>query len=387
MIKAEHLRKQFSTVLAVDDVSLEVSRGKIFGLLGPNGAGKSTTIRMLLNIIPPDSGTVAFDGAQFQSALQNKIGYLPEERGLYRKNKLLDSILYFASLKGIPVNEAKQRAIQWLRRFDLERYAGKRTEELSKGNQQKVQFIISILHDPQYIVLDEPFSGLDPVNQILLKDILQDLKQQEKVIIFSTHQMDSAEKLCDEICLINHGKIVLEGNLKNIKQRYGKNSVHIEFIGDGSFLSRLPSVKHATVYENYAELELDGETHSRGLLSKIASNVEVRKFEFVEPSLNSIFLDVVGVPDQTHEEERTEIALPKAAIKRDPRITKALFSFIIVAIVTVVLVIVSLKKGENAWTTPVVFAAATVFSLFRYLKLKKESAKPERDSFEGTSPK
>jgi ABC-2 type transport system ATP-binding protein len=375
MIKAEHLRKQFSTVLAVDDVSLEVSRGKIFGLLGPNGAGKSTTIRMLLNIISPDNGSVMFDGAPFQAALQNKIGYLPEERGLYRKNKLLDSILYFASLKGVAVSEAKQRAMQWLRRFDLEGYAGRRTEELSKGNQQKVQFIISIIHDPEYIVLDEPFSGLDPVNQILLKDILQDLKQQQKVIIFSTHQMDSAEKLCDEICLINHGKIVLEGSLRNVKQRYGKNSVHVEFIGDGSFLSSLSSVKQATVYENYAELELDGETHSRGLLSTIASNVEVRKFEFVEPSLNSIFLDVVGVPEQQQEDHK-EISLPKSIVtKKDPRVTKALFSFIIVGLITIVLIIGNLKKGGDSWLNVALFAVVTVFTLFRYFKIRKDSSK------------
>ncbi len=376
MIKAEHLRKQFSTVLAVDNISLEVSPGKIFGLLGPNGAGKSTTIRMLLNITPPDSGTVLFDGVPFQPSIQNKIGYLPEERGLYRKNKLLDTILYFASLKGMVGSEAKRSAMQWLQRFDLESYATKRIEELSKGNQQKVQFIISILHNPQYVVLDEPFSGLDPVNQILLKDILQDLKQQEKVIIFSTHQMDSAEKLCDEICLIDHGKILLEGNLKNVKQKLGKNSVHLEFTGDGSFLSQLPSVKRATVYENYAELELNGETQSHNLLSMIVPKLEVRKFEFVEPSLNSIFLDVVGVPEQAHEAESRDRSLQNiVAVKKDPRVTKALFSFIVVAFVTVVLIIVNLKKGSGAWATPALFAGATVFSLFRYLKMKSDSGK------------
>jgi ABC-2 type transport system ATP-binding protein len=190
----------------------------------------------------------------------------------------------------------KQKALEWLRRFNLEAYAKRKVEELSKGNQQKAQFITAILHDPDYIVLDEPFSGLDPVNQIVLKDILQELKQQGKAIIFSTHQMDSAEKLCDEICLINRGKIVLEGSLKEVKQKFGKNSVHVEFVGDGSFIQALPQVKNATVYENYAELQLNGAISSRELLSSISSKVEIRKFEFVEPSLNSIFLDVVGLP-------------------------------------------------------------------------------------------
>ncbi len=211
IIRADNLRKQYANVVAVDDVSLQVEAGRIFGLIGPNGAGKTTTIRMILNIITPDKGTVTFDGAPFDRNIQNRIGYLPEERGLYKKNKLLDTILYFAGLRGMNGVGAKQKALEWLRRFNLEAYAKRKVEELSKGNQQKAQFIISILHDPEYIVLDEPFSGLDPVNQIVLKDILKDLKQQGKAIIFSTHQMDSAEKLCDEICLINRGKIVLEG--------------------------------------------------------------------------------------------------------------------------------------------------------------------------------
>ncbi|MDE3058097.1 MAG: DUF4162 domain-containing protein, partial [Bacteroidota bacterium] len=248
----------------------------------------------------------------------------------------------------------------------------KRIEELSKGNQQKVQFIISILHDPEYIVLDEPFSGLDPVNQILLKDILQDLKKQGRVIVFSTHQMDAAEKLCDEICLINHGKILLEGDLKKVKQDFGSNSVHLEFTGDGSFLSKLPSVERATVYENYAELELDGAPQTRNLLPAIASKLDVRKFEFVEPSLNAIFLDAVGIPEQTPGPESPGVSLPKQdAVKRDPRLTKLLLSFIIIALVTVVLIIVKVKKGDSSWTTPAIFAAAALYSLFRYLKMKK----------------
>ncbi len=294
MLAVAHLRKEYATVLAVDDVSFQANSGEIFGLLGPNGAGKTTSIRMILNIISPDGGEVTFDGKPMDDQMRNHIGYLPEERGLYRKSKLLNTILYFAGLKGIPHAEAKRRAYDWLKRFDLLSCYEQKVEELSKGNQQKVQFIISILHDPKLVILDEPFSGLDPINQILLKDILLELKQQGKAIIFSTHMMEQAEKLCEKICLINHGKVVLEGELAEVKRRFGKNSVHIEFEGDGSFLSALPMVKQAMVYENAAELELKDQGASSQLLAEIAQRLNIRKFEFQEPSLHSIFLKTVG---------------------------------------------------------------------------------------------
>lgn len=300
MLTVSQLRKQYNTVLAVDGVSLEVQKGQILGLLGPNGAGKTTTIRMILNIIQQDTGTILYDGKPFDDSIRNLIGYLPEERGLYRKNKLLNTILYFASLKGIPSDEAKRRAYQWLERFELLNYHEHKLEELSKGNQQKVQFIISILHDPQLVILDEPFSGLDPVNQIVLKDILVELKQQGKAIIFSTHQMDHAEKLCDTICLINHGKVILEGRVEEIKRSYGKNTIQMIYTGNGSFLSDLPSVKAAYVYENYAELVLDSDHHENKLLVEIATRLNIRKYENVEPSLNAIFLELVGA-DKKHE--------------------------------------------------------------------------------------
>jgi ABC-2 type transport system ATP-binding protein len=372
MIKAEHLRKQYANVLAVDDVSLQVDPGKIFGLIGPNGAGKTTTIRMILNITTPDNGTITFDGARFDRNIQNRIGYLPEERGLYKKNKLLDTILYFASLRGMDSVQAKPKALEWLRRFELESYAKRKVEELSKGNQQKVQFITSILHDPEYIVLDEPFSGLDPVNQIVLKDILQELKQQGKAIIFSTHQMDSAEKLCDEICLINHGKIVLEGSMKEVKQKFGTNSVHVEFSGDGSFIPALPQVKKATVYENYAELQLNGDLSSRELLLSIASKVEIRKFEFVEPSLNSIFLDVVGIPDETQERREPHAPLTKReTVEGDKRVRNAKFRFIAALLITLVLSVITLKRGDMSWGLPGVLFAGSAFSFVKYLMIRK----------------
>jgi energy-coupling factor transporter ATP-binding protein EcfA2 len=266
----------------------------------------------------------------------------------------------------------KQKALEWLRRFNLEEYAKRKVEELSKGNQQKAQFITAILHDPDYIVLDEPFSGLDPVNQIVLKDILQELKQQGKAIIFSTHQMDSAEKLCDEICLINRGKIVLEGSLKEVKQKFGKNSVHVEFVGDGSFIQALPQVKNATVYENYAELQLNGAISSRELLSSISSKVEIRKFEFVEPSLNSIFLDVVGLPEETGERPEPPPAVVKArTVAGDMRVRKAMLIFVFALVATLVLAVVTLKKGQPSWNVSIVLLATSVYSFIKYIKMRK----------------
>jgi len=294
MLSISHLRKQYATVLAVDDVSLDVRRGEILGLLGPNGAGKTTTIRTILNIIQPDAGSITFDGKRLTGSVLDSVGYLPEERGLYRKSKLLATILYFASLKKVPPSEAKRRAYSWLGRFGLLEWHDRKVEELSKGNQQKVQFIISILHDPDLVILDEPFGGLDPVNQILLKDVLMELKQKGKAIIFSTHQMEHAEKLCDTICLINRGRVVLAGKLREVKSAYGSNTIRIEFDGDAAFLSGLSSVKKVQLYGNFAEVVLrDGES-AKELLGEISRRLDLRKFELAEPSLNAIFLGLVG---------------------------------------------------------------------------------------------
>ncbi len=373
MLNVSHVRKQYATVLAVNDVSLTVERGSIVGVLGPNGAGKTTTIRMILNIIQSDAGSITFDGVPFNESIRNRIGYLPEERGLYRKNKLLPTILYFAGLRGIEQSEAKRRAYDWLKRFDLLTYYDKKVEELSKGNQQKVQFITSILHDPELVILDEPFSGLDPLNQILLKDILIELKQRNKAIIFSTHQMDQAEKLCDTISLINRGTVVLEGDLLEVKQRHGKNSVHIEFEGNGSFLSSLPSVKTAQVYENYAEIVMQENAAPNQLLTAVAEKLNVRKFEYVEPSLNSMFIDVVGrVPESLQPAAtQTAKAIPTLNLHQDKRLKKDLIRLVIVGLITVVIVLAFLLKQINDWTSPALFVAGTIFSLMKYLKTKK----------------
>ena len=381
MLNVTNLRKAYDTVVAVDDVSLEVQRGELFGLLGPNGAGKTTAIRTILNIIVPDRGTITFDGKQFTPATWDIIGYLPEERGLYRKSKILSTILYFASLKGISEHDAKPLAFHWLERFGLKDAAFRKVEELSKGNQQKVQLIISILHHPQLLILDEPFSGLDPVNQILLKDILMELRQQNVAIVFSTHQMEQVEKMCDNICLINKGKHVLSGSLRDVKQRYGKNSLRIEFDGDGEFLKKSPLVKRADVYQNYAELELVDIGKSRELISKLDNKLSLRKFEIMEPSLNSIFIDVVGIPKTSPELEAPMSAPPPVARKpMDKKMKKELMSLIFSVVVFAGLLGYNFLSDKPNMAMVALVVLGIGFSSFRFLRMRKQIAAEQKSS-------
>jgi ABC-2 type transport system ATP-binding protein len=372
MLSVANLRKTYDTVVAVDGVSFEAQRGELFGLLGPNGAGKTTTIRTVLNIIAPDSGTISFDGKPFSPEMWNIIGYLPEERGLYRKSKILSTIVYFAALKGIAEREAKPIAYQWLDRFGLKESAHRKVEELSKGNQQKVQLIISILHNPKLLILDEPFAGFDPVNQILLKDILLELRQQNVAIVFSTHQMEQVEKMCDNICLINKGKPVLSGSLRDIKNKYGKNSLRIEYEGDGEFLKKSPLVKRADVYQNYAELELTDIHKSRELLSRLGDKLDLRKFEIVEPSLNSIFIDVVGPPPNSEEVIPARPAPVRAARQPlDKRVKRELLPLVLSSVVFVVLAIGMLFKEKPDWSLPALLLAVVILSSVRYVRARK----------------
>ncbi|MCK5571673.1 MAG: DUF4162 domain-containing protein, partial [Bacteroidetes bacterium] len=229
--------------------------------------------------------------------MRNRVGYLPEERGLYRKSRLLDTIIYFAGLRGMSHGEAKSEARRWLERFGFGDQAARRIQELSRGNQQKVQFISSIIHRPDLVVLDEPFSGLDPVNQIVFKDVMQELKQQGKAVIFSTHQMDQAERLSDCLCLIDKGRVVLSGTVRDVKKRYGRNSLHLEFDGDGAFLRDLSGVHRAIIYQNAAELDLTSEARIQDIVEGVNRGVELRKLELREPSLHSIFVQTVGRHD------------------------------------------------------------------------------------------
>lgn len=294
MLSVSHLRKDFSTVRAVDDVSFAVARGEIFGLLGPNGAGKTTTIRVVLDVFQCDGGQVLYDGKPFSPETRRQVGYLPEERGLYKKSKLLDTVVYLGELRGMSRTRAREAALGWFKRLDMTSAAERKLEEFSKGNQQKIQFVIAVLHDPALVILDEPFSGLDPVNQELFKGILLELKQSGKAVIFSTHQMEQAEKLSDALCLINRGKVVLQGSVREVKRRYGTNTLAIDFQGDGAFLETLPGVRRAILYGNSAELQLDGEARLQELIAAMNARVELRRFELREPSLQSIFLEAVG---------------------------------------------------------------------------------------------
>jgi ABC-2 type transport system ATP-binding protein len=374
MLRVTNLRKEFATVVAVDGVSLQVQRGELFGLLGPNGAGKTTAIRTVLNIIQPDSGEITIDGRSFVPEMWNIIGYLPEERGLYRKSKIINTILYFAALKGIAAKDARPLAQQWLERFELKDMAHRKVEELSKGNQQKVQLICSLIHHPQLLILDEPFSGLDPVNQILLKDILLDLRAHNIAIVFSTHQMEQVEKLCDNICLINKGREVLGGALAEIKKTYGTNSVHLEYEGDGSFLKNIGFVKRADVYQNYAELELADIGKSNELLSMVNGKLAIRKFEIVEPSLNSIFINVVGMPVEPRKAippPPTPLPKPTVSVSRDPRVRKAMISMALASLMCIVLIVYQGIQKDPSMSTIGLLVLGVLASIFQYLRMRK----------------
>jgi len=294
MILAEHLHKRYASVHAVNDVTLEARPGEIFGLLGPNGAGKSTTIRMINNIIAPDSGTISYSGRPFSDQIRTRIGYLPEERGLYQKARILETIVYFAMLHGLSERDARTRAAGWLRRFDLAGSERRRVEELSKGNQQKIQIVIALIHDPEYVILDEPASGLDPVNQEILREIVEGLRSDGKTILYSTHQMELAERICNRIALINRGRLVLGGTVDQVRDEHGANSVLVEFQGDGSFLRSLPMVTAADIDSNYAELTLLPGASLNDLLPHLADRIQVSKIERVRPSLKSIFIETVA---------------------------------------------------------------------------------------------
>lgn len=293
VVELRNVTKRFDEFVAVNDLSFTVRQGTIFGFLGPNGAGKTTSIRMIVNITAPDEGEIKVLGEQVSPKIQQRIGYLPEERGLYKKMKVAEQLIFFASLKGVKPAEAAKRADQWLTRMELSDWKNKTPVEMSKGMQQKVQVISTVLHDPDFLILDEPFSGLDPVSTELLKDVILDLKSQGKTIIFSTHQMQQVEQMCDDICLINRSKKVLGGSLKEVKRSFGRNTVKIDFEGEDSFLSD-DLVKRQNRFANYSEVLLqDGVDAQQVLQRAVAAGVRVNHFELVEPSLNDIFIESV----------------------------------------------------------------------------------------------
>jgi ABC-2 type transport system ATP-binding protein len=290
-----NVTKRFGEFAAVSDLSLEVSAGRIFGLLGPNGAGKTTTIRMIVNIFAPDSGEVKLFGKPISPATQDRIGYLPEERGLYKKMKVGDQLRFFAELKSISGREADARIDRWLARLKLSEWKAKKSSELSKGMQQKVQFITTVLHEPDLLILDEPFSGLDPVNVDLLKEIVLELKQAGKTIIFSTHQMELAEKICDDICLINRSRKILEGSIREVKRASSRNAVGLRLEGGADVLADRSLVKSIERHSDGVEVLLAEEATAQDLLKKLIDDgARIERFEMIEPSLNNIFIEKVS---------------------------------------------------------------------------------------------
>ncbi len=286
--------KTFGAVRAVDGISFSVRRGTITGLLGRNGAGKTTTIRMITGIFMPDSGSIEWLGASDGRSFRDRIGYLPEERGLYKQMKVVEQLLFLAEIKGKRPAEIRPKIESWLERFELTDKRNAKVEELSKGNQQKVQLIGTLLHDPELIILDEPQSGLDPVNMVLVRNLLRDLRDEGRTILLSTHMMGEAERMADEIILIHRGRVVLEGAIDQVRGSFGKNTLHIEYDGDGAFLRDLPDVKRAAVVNNAAELSLSDGADPQKILSACIGRLRVQKFEIATPSLEEIFIEKVG---------------------------------------------------------------------------------------------
>jgi len=292
-VELERVRKSYGEFIAVDSLSFSISAGQIFGLLGPNGAGKTSSIRMMIGIITPDEGVVRLFGEPFKRSHLHQVGYLPEERGLYRKITVRENLALLGQLSGMTSRDAIARAHKWAERLDIAQWVDKRVEEMSKGMQQKIQFIAALLHEPELIILDEPFSGLDPINANLLKDVILELKDQGRTILFSTHRMDQVEKLCDAICLVNHGRAVLQGSLREVKAGYGSRFVQIAYEGDGKFLSRCGLVESSNNYGNYAEVKLCAGADAQALLHAAMRAAKISRFEIMEPSLEQIFIDRV----------------------------------------------------------------------------------------------
>jgi ABC-2 type transport system ATP-binding protein len=297
-LDVSNVTKRYGDTVAVDNVSFAAEPGRILGLLGPNGAGKTTTIRMITYIAVPDAGTVRYDGREVGPWSQQRMGYLPEESGLYKRLGVKEQLIYLGTLKGLSRAKAAERADYWLDRFDAIHWADMKTEELSKGMQQKIQFIATLLHDPSLLIFDEPFSGLDPINADLLRDIILELRRDDRTILFASHRMEQVEQLCDDICLMANGEVVLGGSLRTIKEQFGKNTLVLEFDGPDTFIDELEGaglVRVNTRSAHRAELTLANDTSARTVLDVALDRTdELYRYERVEPPLNEIFVDVVG---------------------------------------------------------------------------------------------
>lgn len=300
MIEIKKLVKNYGRVEAVKDLSFSLEKGEIFGLLGPNGAGKSTTIRMIMNIIRQDSGEILFDGKEIADGDTDRIGYMPEERGLYKKVPVDELLIFLAELKGATPAQSRRRMDSLLKRFDLLDWKKSKTDSLSKGMSQKLQFISTILHEPDIIILDEPFSGLDPVSADQMCTMISELRDKGKTIIFSTHIMDHAERICNKICIMKEGSVKTSGTLSEVKAKHGRNTVVIDFEGSAAFLRELPVVTDMIEWPGSCEVSLTDDADSGSVLLKAAAEkLKISRFEVQQPSLHKIFIDLVGEKEAT----------------------------------------------------------------------------------------
>jgi ABC-2 type transport system ATP-binding protein len=294
-VELEGVTKRFDSLVAVSHLTVEIRQGSVFGLLGPNGAGKTTTLRMIMRVLVPDEGAIRILDQPLTDRTQDLLGYLPEERGLYPRMKVREVLIFLGAMKGLPEAEADRRTRAWLERLELAAWAEKKVNDLSKGMQQKVQFIAAVIHRPPILVLDEPFSGLDPVNAALIKDIVLELRQQGATIVLSTHRMEQVEMMCDAICLIDKGKNILHGDLRAIKESYGKNTLRIEYSGDGNFLDLPHLVEKVNHFGAVVEAKLrPGADPQEILKAAVAQGARLTRFELVEPPLHDIFIEKVS---------------------------------------------------------------------------------------------
>ncbi len=301
----DHLFKRFGSVVALDGLAFEVAPGQVFGFLGANGAGKTTTMRITVGVLEPDAGRVTWQGTESHRLPRSTWGYLPEERGLYPRMRVLDQLVFFAGLHGVPAERAKREAMAWLRRFRAEDLAGRRAEQLSKGNQQKVQFVAAVLHEPPVLLMDEPFTGLDPVNVMLLREAFLELRDRGRTVVFSTHQMEVAEALCEAVAIVDRGRMVVGGPLREVRRSTGRRMVRISVPGDHrlTWLSAVPGARVIQAGMDRTSVELDPGTEPEAVLAAaVAAGARVVHFEVADPSLEQVFIDHVGRPpeDEVH---------------------------------------------------------------------------------------
>ena len=296
-LTVEHVNKWFGSFQAIKDLSMDVRDGILFGFVGPNGAGKTTTMRMILDLLRPDSGQIAWNGAPVSAVSRRDLGYLPEERGLYPRMETQEQLLFLARLSGMPAADALKALNEWLERFQITAYRHTKVEQLSKGNQQKVQFLAAILHNPALLIMDEPFSGLDPVNAAALKAAFLDMRQQGKTIIFSTHQLEQVEEMCEDMLLINKGQAIAQGGVQQIKRQHGRNVARLKLDNDPEalWLDTLNGVQVTARRQDYVEMQLQASLHPNAIVeAALQHGGVISRFEVVEPSLTDIFIELVG---------------------------------------------------------------------------------------------